>query len=91
MNVYVDPISPCIRNRNWRYSQACHLIGDTVAELHSFAASLGLKRNWFQNKTVPHYDLTVNKRRQAISLGAIEIDVKMFIQKIRKQRNAEKN
>lgn len=86
MSVYVDPISVCIPNKNWRHNSACHLIGDTIAELHSFAASLGLKRSWFQDKTIAHYDLTVNKRRQAISLGAIEIDVKTFMKKMRRQR-----
>jgi len=32
-----------------------------------------LKRTWFQNKRIPHYDLTANKRRQAVSLGATEV------------------
>ena len=88
MSVYVDPMSKCIRSKKWRYDSACHLIGDTAAELHAFAASLGLKRTWFQNSLLPHYDLTRNKRRQAVKLGAIELDVKTFIQKARTQRNA---
>lgn len=79
MSVYVDPVMPCIRNKNWRYDYCCHLVGDTTAELHSFAARLGLRRSWFQSKTIPHYDLTVNKRRQAVRLGAVEIDVKSFM------------
>lgn len=85
MSVYVDPISPCIPNKKWKYSYCCHLIGDTVAELHAFAASLGLKRSWFQNKAIPHYDLTINKRRSAVRLGAVEIDVKLFMQKMKEQ------
>lgn len=87
MSVYVDDMAPCLRNRCWRYNQACHLVANTVAELHQFAAKgLGLKRSWFQNKTVPHYDLTVNKRKLAVKLGAIEIDKKSLAQKIREQR-----
>lgn len=38
-----------------------HLISDkSLDELHDFAASMGLKRHWFQgkNKGHPHYDLT---------------------------------
>jgi len=87
MSVYVDPMFPCACSRKWRYDSACHLVGDSVAELHSFASILGLKRSWFQNSLLPHYDLTVNKRRQAVVLGAIELDVKTFIQKARKQKN----
>lgn len=86
MSVYVDPISPCIQNKRWPYKEACHLIADDVVELHSFAAYLGLKRSWFQNKAIPHYDLTVNKRRLAVRLGAIEIDVKAFVRKMKEQK-----
>jgi len=73
MSVYVGPIMPCVPNKNWRYNYSCHLVADTVAELHSFAACLGLKRSWFQDKRIPHYDLTRNKRKQAVKLGAIQI------------------
>lgn len=86
MSVYVDPIMICTPNKNWRYKFSCHLVADTVAELHSFAACLGLKRSWFQNKIIPHYDLTANKRREAVKLEAIEIDKKKFAELFRKQR-----
>ena len=89
MSVYVDKIMPCEPNKNWKYNHSCHLIADTVAELHSFAASLGLKESWFQSKTIPHYDLTRNKRREAVTLGAKEIDfasarrfIKLFRQRL---------
>ena len=86
MSVYVDPIMPTLINKNWRYSRGCHLVADTVAELHSFAVCLGLKRNWFQNKSMPHYDLIPNKRELAVKLGAIEIDRSQFVKLLRKQR-----
>ena len=73
MSAYVDSMLPCMPNTNWRYKYSCHLTADTVAELHSFAACLGLKRIWFQDKRIPHYDLTVSKRREAIKLGAITL------------------
>lgn len=88
MSVYVDPIAPCICCEQWNYDFACHLIGDTAAELHAFASSIGLKRAWFQDGRLAHYDLAVNKRREAVKLGAIQLDAKTFIQKARKQRNA---
>lgn len=44
--------------REWaRQSITCHLVADTVGELHEAAAKLGLKREWFQEASYPHYDL----------------------------------
>jgi len=86
MSVYVDPIMTTLMNKNWKYPRGCHLVADTVVELHVFAACLGLKRIWYQHKTMPHYDLTINKRREAVKLGAIEIDAREFVNLLRKQR-----
>jgi len=49
--------------------------GDDIAELHDFAARIGLKRSWFQDLPWPreHYDVTDNKRRQALAQGAVAI------------------
>jgi len=86
MSVYVDSVLPCVPTKNWRYKYSCHLIADTIAELHVFAACLGLKRNWFQDKTIPHYDLTMNKRREAVKLNAISISRNQFIALVKKYR-----
>lgn len=68
-----------------------HLIADTREELHVFARSIGLRREWFQEPKsiggrppVPgsyhaeswHYDVTDSKRRLAITKGARAIDWK---------------
>jgi hypothetical protein len=87
MSVYVDDMRPCIRNRNWRWDSACHLFADSVSELHKFARKLSLKRTWFQNNTVPHYDLAANKRQQAVRFGATEVDDRAVVEIIRKHRN----
>lgn len=59
---------------------SCHLVADTVEELHGFAERLGLQRSWFQVKrkakrvvSIPHYDLTARMRRRAVRLGAKEV------------------
>jgi len=54
------------------YTDGVHLITTgSIAELHSFAKKLGLKREWFQNHRIPHYDLTtVRARDRAVVLGA---------------------
>ena len=75
MSVYVDEMMVCLRNRNWPYSQACHLVADSVEELHYFAGRMRLKPAWFQDKPeLPHYDLTRGMRRVAVKLGAIEVN-----------------
>jgi len=91
MSVYVDELIPSLRTRTWPYLQACHLTADTEAQLRGFAKRLGLKRIWFQNNTIPHYDLTRNKRQQAIRMGAIEIDRKQMAERIRKHRKRRTN
>jgi Protein of unknown function (DUF4031) len=48
---------------------------DDLAELHEFAAGIGLQRRWFQDKPWPraHYDVTESKRQEAIKAGAVAI------------------
>jgi hypothetical protein len=50
------------------------MTADTKAELHQFAALLGLRREWFQDKPrgLWHYDVTDTVRRQAVKHGAVE-------------------
>ena len=85
MGVYVD----ALRDWGWRLGRSCHLIADTNEELHEFAAKLGLKRAWFQKSTSgPHYDLTASKRALAVRLGAVELDDRAFVEKLRGPRKA---
>ena len=84
--VYVDDMRPVIRNKNWPYNKACHLVADKIDELHLFARRLKLKRVWFQAGTLPHYDLTGSKRTMAVMLGAEAISDKQLVEMIRKYR-----
>jgi len=90
MGVYVDESYPVQRNKNWPYNEACHMVADTVKELHTFARRLSLKRSWFQPRSIPHYDLTPNKRAQALRLGAIAITDRRLVEIIHKHREALK-
>jgi hypothetical protein len=74
VSVYVDALRPCRRTRWWPWPASCHLLADDLEELHAFAHKLGLKREWFQKRSTPHYDLAPRRRALAIRLGAIEID-----------------
>jgi len=69
MAVYVDDAVTLWRGRRW-----AHLMADTLAELHAFAALLGMPRHAFQDKTSgAHYDVTAELRGRAIELGAVPI------------------
>lgn len=66
--IYVDEIFDYGKRGKW-----CHLATDSddLTALHLFAASIGLKRRWFQDHPLhPHYDLTPSKRELAIKCGA---------------------
>jgi len=66
MTVYVDDEQIPWRGKLW-----CHLVADTLSEVHAFARRLGLRQAWFQSKSVyPHYDVTVNVRDRALTMGA---------------------
>ncbi|RYG42614.1 DUF4031 domain-containing protein [bacterium] len=72
MAVYVDKLfeaRPIHGQTLW-----CHMTADTLEELHAMAERLGMKREWFQDKRTPHYDLPPSRRILAIELGAVEID-----------------
>lgn len=81
MSVYVD-----LATWPWKGKRWGHMMADTVEELHEFAGRLGLKKDWFQNaKGIPHYDITVKKRVEAIRLGAIA-DTKKVVELIKGYR-----
>jgi hypothetical protein len=72
MTVYVDDV----RHRFGRMVM-CHLWADTVEELHTFASRLGLRRSWFQcppKASWDHYDISLAKKAEALSLGAVLTD-----------------
>ncbi len=85
MSVYVDPLIP---DMGWGLGPSCHLFADTRDELHEFAGRLGLLRRWFQDKSLPHYDLTAGKRMLALYMGAIELDRRQAVEKWRAMRLA---
>jgi hypothetical protein len=79
VSVYVDGLTKWPTKIRCFKPGSCHLIADTLPELHAFAAKLGLKAEWFQDHPVePHYDLTVEKRAKAVALGAIETTWREF-------------
>lgn len=70
MSVYVDRLRPVPTSRAWRWPEAAHLLADSVEELHAFAESIGLLREWYQPRSFPHYDLAPSRWRRAVKAGA---------------------
>lgn len=80
MTIFVDDFRCPARvgRLNARWS---HLICgpfDDPAELHEFAARIGIKRSWYQGPPRhpwprSHYDVTDSKRDEAIKAGAVPI------------------
>lgn len=76
MSVYVD-------ESIWPFGRMmmCHLMGDSLEELHRMADTIGVARRWFQNAPgtvpshkIPHYDICKSKRVLAVEAGALEVD-----------------
>jgi hypothetical protein len=86
MAVYVDKLV----DYRWRLGPSCHLIADSVEELIEFAVSIGLRPEWFQPKSSPHFDLTAEGRAEAVRNGAIELTNRELVQKLRELRNLRK-
>lgn len=87
--VAVDPLMACIPNRNWRYTQSCHMIADTEEELIAFAKKIALRPEWIQRNSIVHFDLNYNKRQRAIAAGAVEITSREFVDIMRARRGVK--
>ena len=59
-----------------------HMVStESESELHTFAAHLGLRRDWYQEDNRPHYDLTTTRMRlRAKYHGAVVVSKKMLVQ-----------
>lgn len=75
MSVYVGPsIYPFGR------MIMCHMVADSLEELHDMADKLGIARYHFQKGNgKPHYDICKSKRILAIEYGAKSVDERTII------------
>jgi hypothetical protein len=87
MAVYVDIAIWERHDRRW-----CHLLADDEAELHAFAAGLGIERRRFQTRPerpwIDHYDIDEPRRSAAIERGAIELGRREVVRLIARKRAA---
>lgn len=81
MAVYVDHA----RNRLGRMIM-CHMVADTLEELHAMAAAIGMRPQWFQPRSHPHYDVCQARRAVAVRLGAVQVNRRQLVQVMRRYR-----
>lgn len=84
MSVYVDK-----QRAKLGRMLMCHMVADTLDELHTMAALIGMRRMWFQASppaSHPHYDLSLSRRALAVKAGAIELDKYGLVEVIRRLR-----
>lgn len=75
MTVYVDDAK-----KKFGRMIMCHMVADSIDELHDMADKLGLKRSWYHRG---HYNICQLYKDRALSLGALAIS-KREATKIRK-------
>jgi hypothetical protein len=84
MAVYIDSPKPIFFKGQQR--MFVHMVADSLAELHAFAAMLGIPRRAFEDKPHrPHYDLFDEYIDHARAAGAQQIDNKALVMLLRKQ------
>lgn len=65
--VYIDDY-----NAKYRRMIMCHMIADSTEELLQMVDKIGVQRKWIQNAGTwqEHFDICLDKKKKAISLGA---------------------
>jgi hypothetical protein len=76
VTVYVDELQRWPTRIRCFQRGSCHLTADSVGELHAFAERLGLRREWYQGRRVPHYDLSPAMRTRALRMGAVFVEAR---------------
>lgn len=80
MAVYVDFVKIEFRGYQW-----CHMLADSLQELHEFATLIEVDPRLFhRNASYPHYDITVQMREAALTNGAIKATRKQIIDAAKK-------
>lgn len=64
----------------------CHMMADTMEELHGMADSIGVSREHYQDTKYKHYDICKSNRAKAIARGAIEVTSRDLIRMFKKMK-----
>lgn len=61
------------------YTDKVHVVADSLAELHEWAAANGIKPCWFHRGRLLHYDLP-KRIRGKVPPGAVEVSSKKIVE-----------
>jgi hypothetical protein len=88
VTVYVDPAMDHGWILSGRRVDSCHLFTELLEldELHRIARQVGCKPAWFQDHALPHYDLTIMRRQEAIGAGAVPVTRRQAVEIWRARR-----
>lgn len=87
MGCYVDPPSARLGRMIM-----CHLIADTLEELHAMADRIGIDRKHYQSEaSFPHYDICKSKRILAVEAGAKMVNRRQLVEVMRRFRDHHPN
>jgi hypothetical protein len=65
----------------WKGRRWCHLVSDAdLEELHAVAVAMGIPRRAFHGD---HYDVPEELRRDALAAGAVEVDSRELVRRLR--------
>jgi len=88
MACYVDTVRS-YPGKGLRFTEFCHLLADTRAELHEMADALGIPSRFFQDHPWRwHHDLPEPLRARAVQLGALEVTMHEVGALLRARRGA---
>lgn len=83
--VYVDNF-----NAPFGRMKMCHMIADTTEELLAMVDKIGVQRKWIQYPGTynEHFDISLGKKKLAITAGAKEITAREYAAMVNKRPNA---
>ncbi len=86
MSVYVDSAF-----LPYRRMLMCHMLADSLEELHAMADRIGVARRHFQtDSSAPHYDICKSKRALAVKFGAIAINRRKLAELLHQHRESKR-
>lgn len=86
--VYVDDMYKYAIGEFGRMKMS-HMIADTKEELLFMCEAIGVQTKWIQHEGTynEHFDIAISKRKKAVELGAIEINVRQLSEMVLRRKN----
>lgn len=86
MAVYLDKSTNILKGKSEWPMVTCHMIADSVEELFEMANKIGLRPEWFQPWSHPHFDVSKTRQTRALAHGAKRLERAEFVGRIRSYR-----